>query len=52
MKRGIKHTDILDEPADALIDSTNIMLNCTGGVGACLLTKYGSHVQSELAWPT
>jgi O-acetyl-ADP-ribose deacetylase (regulator of RNase III) len=48
MKRLVKNTDVLDEPADTLIYSTNVMLNCTGGVGACLVSRYGAHVQAEL----
>jgi O-acetyl-ADP-ribose deacetylase (regulator of RNase III) len=46
--RGIKHADILNDPADALIYSTNILLNCTGGVGGALLERYGQHFQIEL----
>jgi O-acetyl-ADP-ribose deacetylase (regulator of RNase III) len=46
--RAIKQTDITVEPADALIYSTNVLLNCSGGVGSSLLAKYGSHVQTEL----
>ena len=48
MERLIKNIDIVDEQADAMIYSTNVMLNCTGGVGACLLVRYGRHVQTEL----
>ncbi|HCE44768.1 MAG TPA: hypothetical protein DET40_14600 [Lentisphaeria bacterium] len=48
MERLIKNIDVLDENAEALIYSTNIMLNCTGGVGACLAVRYGRHVQKEL----
>ena len=46
--RILKHIDILDEPADALIYSTNLQINCTGGVGACLVSRYGFKVQDEL----
>lgn len=44
----IQHIDILDCPADALIYSTNVLLNCSGGVGACLLGRYGGEVQKDL----
>ncbi len=46
--RGIKHCNIVDDPADALVYSTNILLNCTGGVGASLLERYGPKFQVEL----
>ncbi|MEM7143597.1 MAG: macro domain-containing protein [Verrucomicrobiota bacterium] len=39
---------MLDLAADALIYSTNVLLNCTGGVGSCLLERYGNQVQSDL----
>lgn len=48
MERLIKNIDVIDENAEALIYSTNVMLNCTGGVGACLVVRYGQHVQKEL----
>lgn len=48
MIRAIKNIDILDEPADALIYSTNVMLNCSGGVGAGLVARYGKTVQTDL----
>lgn len=44
----VKKVNLLDEPADALIYSTNILLNMTGGVGAQLLHRYGSSLQKEL----
>ena len=46
--RTIKLSDILDVPADALVYSTNILFNCTGGVGGAMMMKYGPHVQMEL----
>jgi hypothetical protein len=39
MNQFIKCMDVLDLKADALIYSTNVRLNCTGGVGACLLER-------------
>ena len=48
MLRAIKHCDITDEPADALIYSTNVMLNCSGGVGSSLMAKYGKQFQSDM----
>ena len=44
----VKNCDVLDEPADALVYSINIMLNCTGGVSAGLVMRYGAQVQEEL----
>jgi O-acetyl-ADP-ribose deacetylase (regulator of RNase III) len=46
--RAIKHCNILDDPADALIYSTNILLNCTGGIGGALMARYGVQFQTEL----
>ena len=46
--RNIKRADVTDEPCDALIYSSNVMLNCSGGVGACLVAKYGPEVQTHL----
>ncbi len=46
--RGFRHCDVLDDPADALIYSTNVLLNCTGGVGGALLERYGRPVQTAL----
>lgn len=48
MKCYLKHIDVVEESADALIYSTNVLLNCSGGVGACLVEKYGRHVQEDL----
>ncbi|MGF1657129.1 MAG: macro domain-containing protein [Verrucomicrobiales bacterium] len=48
MKRLIQNIDVLDLTADALIYSTNVLLNCTGGVGACLVARYGEQVQTDL----
>ena len=44
----IQNIDVLDLPADALIYSTNVLLNFSGGVGACLVERYGKHVQVDL----
>ena len=44
----VKNIDLLELPADALVYSTNVLLNCTGGVGACLLERYGKQVQTDL----
>lgn len=43
-----KHGDILDEPADVLVCSANVLLNLSGGVGGGLLLRYGSQMQQEL----
>ena len=45
---GIQNIDVLDLKADALIYSTNVILTCSGGVGACLVKRYGRHVQDDL----
>ncbi len=44
----LAHADVLDLQVDALIYSTNVMLNCSGGVGAALRMRYGQQVQTEL----
>lgn len=44
----IKHGNIIDEPADVLICSANVMLNLSGGVGADLLGRYGLTMQKKL----
>jgi O-acetyl-ADP-ribose deacetylase (regulator of RNase III) len=44
----LKVCNILDEPADVLICSANVSLNLSGGVGADLLGRYGTMMQSEL----
>lgn len=48
MTARIQNIDILDLPADALICSTNVLLNCSGGIGACLVERYGREVQEDL----
>jgi O-acetyl-ADP-ribose deacetylase (regulator of RNase III) len=48
MRWTIKHGNIIDESADALICSANVMLNLSGGVGADLLGRYGLAMQKEL----
>jgi len=48
MRCILKHIDVVDEKADALIYSTNVLLNCSGGVGSCLVEKYGKQVQEDL----
>ncbi|MDB6077060.1 MAG: putative phosphatase, C-terminal domain of histone macroH2A1-like protein [Akkermansiaceae bacterium] len=48
MTVSIRNADVLDVAADALIYSTNVLFNCSGGVGACLVTRYGQHVQKDL----
>ena len=48
MLRTIKNTNIVNEDADALIYSTNVMLNCSGGVGSELVQRYGNVVQEDL----
>ena len=44
----IKHINALELEADALIYSTNVLLNCTGGMGADLVERYGVGFQEEL----
>lgn len=46
--RALKNADIAQEPCDALIYSTNVQLNCTGGVGGALMARYGKALQEEL----
>lgn len=48
MKLFLKHSDITTENADALIYSTNVQLMLSGGVGACLLEKFGTKFQDVL----
>lgn len=48
MTAQIQNIDILDLPAEALIYSTNVLLNCSGGIGACLVERYGRQVQEDL----
>jgi O-acetyl-ADP-ribose deacetylase (regulator of RNase III) len=45
---AFKCGNILDEPADVLICSANVSLNLSGGVGADLLGRYGTKMQTEL----
>jgi len=44
----IRKIDILDQPAEALIYSANVELNCSGGVGGALVDRYGAEVQTAL----
>ena len=46
--KTIKQSNLLDEPVDALIYSTNVLLNLTGGVGAQLLERFGTSLQTSL----
>lgn len=48
MRWYLKHTNLLSEPADALVVSGNPHLNLSGGVGADLLNRYGQGLQTEL----
>ena len=48
MKRILCNTDITTVAADALIYSTNVNLMLSGGVGACLLKKFGNDFQDDL----
>ena len=48
MKRSILQADIVEVTADALIYSTNVQLMLSGGVGACLLKKFGPQFQNDL----
>jgi O-acetyl-ADP-ribose deacetylase (regulator of RNase III) len=48
MNRSLCHTDITTCAADALIYSTNVQLMLSGGVGACLLARYGKRFQDDL----
>ena len=48
MRWYLKHTNLLSEPADALVVSGNPYLNLSGGVGADLLNRYGQDLQTEL----
>jgi O-acetyl-ADP-ribose deacetylase (regulator of RNase III) len=42
------HGDILDQPADRLVSSGNVLLNMSGGVNGALMRKYGPGLQKEL----
>ena len=44
----IRQIDLLDQPAEALIYSSNVQLRCSGGVGAALVDRYGPEVQRGL----
>ena len=48
MRWTIKQSNILDEPADALVCSANVNLALSGGVGADLLARYGTAMQEAL----
>src|SRR5881396_2343606 len=48
MRWRLKTGNIVDEPADVLVCSANPHLTLSGGVGADLLVRYGSAMQSAL----
>ena len=48
MNACLRNVNLLDHPCEALIYSTNVLLNCSGGVGACLVERYGIQVQKDL----
>lgn len=48
MNRLLCFADITTHAADALIYSTNVQLMLSGGVGACLLQRYGKSFQADL----
>ncbi|MFC7338282.1 macro domain-containing protein [Haloferula chungangensis] len=48
MNYRLLHANIVETSADALIYSTNVQLMLGGGVGACLLEKFGSDFQRQL----
>ena len=48
MKIYLKQANILDIEADALICSANVCLNLTGGVGADIVSRYGTEMQADL----
>lgn len=48
MAKEICNVDVLEWKAEGLIYSTNLFLNCSGGVGSCLATKYGPQLQESL----
>src|SRR6185436_483244 len=48
MRWTLKAGNILDEPADVLVCSANPHLTLSGGVGADLLARHGSAMQSAL----
>ena len=49
MRWTLKQSNILDEPADALVCSANVNLALSGGVGADLLARYGPSMQESLS---
>ena len=48
MKWTLKLCNIIDEPADVLICSANVLLDLSDGVAADLLGRYGSTMQEAL----
>ena len=48
MVTSIKNIDVVEHQSDVLIYSTNVFLNCSGGVGSTLLNRYGNTLQSDL----
>ncbi|XHR30027.1 MAG: macro domain-containing protein [Chthoniobacteraceae bacterium] len=44
----LRKINLLDQPAEALIYSSNVHLQCSGGVGAALVDRYGPAVQTGL----
>lgn len=44
----LKHGEILDVKADALLCSANVQLNLSGGVGGAILLQYGDEMQRWL----
>jgi O-acetyl-ADP-ribose deacetylase (regulator of RNase III) len=48
MRWTLKPGNIVDEPTDVLVCSANPHLTLSGGVGADLLVRYGSAMQSAL----
>jgi len=48
MVASVKHIDVVEHPSDVLVYSTNVFLNCSGGVGSTLLTRYGNRFQEDL----
>lgn len=48
MKIVVSSENIVDVESDAMIYSTNTRLALTGGVGAALVSKFGSEIQTRL----
>src|SRR5579871_3379930 len=44
----VRHGNILDQPADVLVCSANVLLNLSGGVGGEILRRCGLPAQEEL----